>query len=77
MLLALCVVVLAAWLTTHLVLVVACVRTGSLSTRDRWLSLVPFLNLWVAWRAGRHRTAIGWACLFVLYVVLRLALGAR
>ena len=76
-LLVTCVLVLAAWLVTHVMLVVTCVRSTELTQRDRWLSLVPPLAPWLGWRAGRKRTVIGWACLIVLYVSLRTALGVR
>jgi hypothetical protein len=72
-----CIVVLAAWLVTHVALVVACVRTESLSSRDRWLAIVPPITAWFGWRTGHRRTVIGWACLIVLYLVLRVALSVR
>ncbi len=70
-------IVLAAWLVTHVALVIATVRTEALSARERWVSLIPPLTPWIAWRAGRKRAATAWACLIVLYVLLRCVLGAR
>jgi hypothetical protein len=76
-LLLVCIVVLATWLVMHVVLVVACVRAANVAARDRWLSVVPPMTAWVAWRIGRRRTVIAWACLIVLYVALRIALAVR
>lgn len=77
LLLVLCVVVLWAWLVTHVALVTACVRRTSLSKRDRLLALLPPLSPWIGWYAGHKKTVFAWACLFVLYAVLRAALAAR
>lgn len=69
--------VFATWLVAHVALLAACVRAPSVSRRDRWLALFPLATPWVAWRAGLRVPVIGWACLIVLYVVLRAILASR
>ena len=71
------VVVLWAWLVTHFVLLARIVRTTQATSRDRWLALVPVLTPWVAWRHDKRWHVIAWACLFVLYVAVRVGLAAR
>jgi hypothetical protein len=78
MLLVTCVVVLTAWLTIHVGLVIWCVRDETLERRHRvLLVLCPPCTPWFAWKTGHKRAVIGWACLIVLYVALRMTLGAR
>jgi hypothetical protein len=68
------VVVWAAWLTLHLVLLLRVLRSPDVQTRSRWASLVPLVTPFVAWRAGMRKTSGAWAGLAALYLCLR-ALG--
>jgi hypothetical protein len=62
----------AAWLFVHVMAIVRVARAKELEPRWKWAALVPPITAWSAWKAGRRVTAVVWASLAVLYVVLRL-----
>lgn len=71
-LLASWIVVGAAWLLLHAVVVWQAVREGSLAAWWRLLALVPPAAPVVAWKAGRRVAPVLWAVFLALYASLRL-----
>jgi hypothetical protein len=69
------IVVGAAFLVVHVVLVWLCVRAANLSNLMKAVSLVPPATPIVAWASGLRAQPILWLVLLVVYVGLRLSFG--
>jgi len=67
------IVVAAAFLVVHAVVVWLAFREGSIPLRWRLLALLPPVAPGVAWAGGRRVAPFLWAVLLVLYLGLRLA----
>ncbi len=63
----------AALLVVHVVVVWLSLRAKSLRLTTRLLALVPPIAPGIAWVAGRRVAPVLWGVLLVTYVVLRLA----
>ncbi|MDQ3031487.1 MAG: hypothetical protein M3Y87_03650 [Myxococcota bacterium] len=61
----------AVWLFVHAMAIVRVVRADTVETKWKWASLIPPVTAWVAWKSGFRVTAVVWASLAVLYIVLR------
>lgn len=67
------IVVGAAFLVVHLVLVWLCVRSPNLSMVTKAVSLIPPATPVVAWISGLRTQPILWLVLLVVYIGLRLS----
>ena len=65
------IVTAALWLFVHVVATVRLLRAETIDRRTKSLGLVPLATPFVAWKAGARVSAVLWAALAVLYVVLR------
>jgi len=66
------VIVLAVWIVAHVALVVRVWPVTEITTFDRGILVVfPF---WLGWKHGKRKHAVLWACLIVLYAILRACL---
>jgi hypothetical protein len=74
-LLVLAVLVLAAWIVTHVALLVRVLRVTEITTRQRWFALVPIVTPFLGWRFGKRGHALLWALWMTAYVALRVGLG--
>ena len=70
-------VVLAACLVTHVALLARLFGVMGITTRHRWISLIPVLTPWMGWKHGMRRHVVLWSCLIALYLALRAALALR
>jgi len=75
LLLIVAVLVLWAFLVTHVTLVARIFGVTEITTRERLIALI--VPMWVGWKAGKKRHAVLWCCLIVLYVVVRIVLALR
>ncbi len=69
------IVVGAAVLVAHVVLVWRVLRSDDLPARQRWWALLPLATPVLAFKAGRRWSLGAWVILLVTYVVLRLLEG--
>ena len=65
------VVVGAAVLIAHAVVVFQVVRARDLPVKHRFWAVIPLLAPVLAWRDGRRSSVFVWVVLVVVYVVLR------
>jgi hypothetical protein len=76
-LLVLAVVVLAAWIVAHVALLVRVLLVTEITTRQRWIALIPLATPWYGWKYGKRWHVLLWGCLFALYLALRAGLALR
>jgi len=69
------IVVGAAFLVVHLVLLWLCVGAANLSVTMKAVAFLPPATPVVAWISGRRTQPILWLVLLVVYVGLRLSFG--
>lgn len=65
------IVVGAAVLVAHVVVVVQVFRAEKLAWKHRWWALVPALAPFLAWVDGRRVSPIVWGALVLTYLLLR------
>ncbi|AKF05457.1 hypothetical protein [Sandaracinus amylolyticus] len=65
------IVTAGVWLFVHVLATVKLLRSDAIDRRTKSLGLVPLATPYVAWKAGARVSAVLWAALAVLYVVLR------
>lgn len=76
-LLVLAVLVLAAWLITHVALLVRVLGVTAITTRQRWFALIPLVTPVLGWRFGKRGHVLLWGLWTTAYVALRVALAMR
>lgn len=71
------VIVLAAWIVTHVALLVRTLGVSEITSPQRWMAWLPVTTPYVGWKLGKKRHAVLWGLLMVLYLALRVSLALR